>query len=252
MRFLGDLDVLVPPDRTKDAYAALMANGFSEKPDDEIWPGSPHLPMLHERQSGAGVEIHGELSMGAGAQILSTSWFHEGSRPFRLQDGLHVRLPDATRSICHNVVHHQLNHSGYEKRTIELRQLLDLALIRKRHEDAIDWAELDHRFCRHGFGQVLATYLQFGEELLGQKAAQLRNKPRVGASESFRRIVDPSIVGAFFALLAFYVRARRHDPLGGLRLLNPMTWPFRVRLLKDARSFRSLSVRTRVKELWER
>jgi hypothetical protein len=42
------------------------------------------------------------------------------------------------------------------------------------------------------------------------------------------------------------------DPLGALRLLNPMTWPFRVRLLKDARSFRSLSVRTRVKEIWER
>jgi hypothetical protein len=252
MRFLGDLDVLVPINRTKDAYAALTANGFSEKPGYEDPPDHHHLPMLHEHQSGAGVEIHGGLGMGPGVQILSTSWFYEGSRPFLLRDDLHVRLPDATRSVCHNVVHHQFNHSGYEKRTIELRQLLDLALIRKRHEGEIDWAELDHLFCRHSFGQVLATYLQFGEELLGQKAPRLRNKPRVGASESFRRIVDPPIVAALFALLAFYVRARRDDPLGALRLLNPMTWPFRVRLLKDARSFRSLSVRTRVKEIWER
>ena len=254
MRFLGDLDVLVPTNRTKDAYAALMANGFSEKPGYGIPADCHHLPVLHEHQSGAGVEIHGGLSMGPGAQVLSTSWFYGGSRPFRLQDDLRIRLPDATRSVCHNIVHHQLHHSGYVKRTIELRQLLDLALIRKRHEDAIDWAELDHLFCQHGFGQVLATYLQFGEELLGQKAPRFRNRPCVGTNESFRRIVDPPIVSALFALLAAYVRARRHDPLGALRSLNPMSWPRRFKLLQDARSFRSLSVRKSGlwKELWER
>jgi hypothetical protein len=238
MRFLGDLDVLVPTNRTQDAYAALTANGFSEEPGYLIAPDCHHLPVLHDHQSGAGVEIHGGLSMGPGAQVLSTSWFYGGSRPFRLQDDLHVRLPDATRSVCHNVVHHQLHHSGYAKRTIELRQLLDVALIRRRHEGAIDWDELDHLFCRHGFGKVLATYLQFGEELLGQKAPRLRYKPCIDTNESFRRIVDPPIVTALFAMLAAYVRERRHDPLGVLRLLSPKTWPRRFRLL------RSLRVRT--------
>jgi hypothetical protein len=253
MRILGDLDVLVPTNRTTDAYAALVANGFSEKPGYGIPPDCHHLPVLHEHQTGAGVDIHGQLSMGTGAQLLPTSWFYEGTRPFRLKDDLRVRLPDPTRSICHNVVHHQLHHSGYRKRTIELRQLLDLALICKRHEGAIDWAELDHLFCQNGFGEVLATYLQFGEWLLGQKAPRLRYRPRVGAIESFRRIVDPPIVAALFAVVTAYARARRHDPLGVLRLLNPMTWPSRLRLLKDARSFRSLSFRTSGlwKELWE-
>jgi hypothetical protein len=252
LRFLGDLDVLVPTNRTRDAYAALVANGFSEKPGYGLPDDCHHLPVLHEHQTGAGVDIHGQLSMGAGAQVLSAAWFCEGARPFRLQDDQQVRLPDPTRSVCHNVVHHQLHHSGYQKRTIELRQLLDLALIRKRHEEAIDWGELDHLFCRHGFGEVLATYLQFGEELLGQGAPRLRYQPRVGAIDSFRRIVDPFIVTALFSLLTAYARARRQDPLGVLRLLSPMTWPQRFRLLKDARSFRSLSFRTSGlwKELW--
>jgi Uncharacterised nucleotidyltransferase len=247
MRFLNDLDLLVPSNRTNDAYAALMANGFNEKPGYEIPPDLHHLPMLHEHQSGAGVEIHSALGRGPGVQILSTSWFYEGSRTFLLRDDLRVRLPDATRSVCHNVVHHQLHHSGYEKRIVELRQLLDLALIRKRHEDAIDWAELDHRFCRHGFGQVLATYLQFDEELLGQKAPQLRNKPRVGASESFRRIVDPPILTTLFGLLA--AAANRRGAFGVLRVLNPATWPRRFRSLQRARSPRTLSARTACREV---
>jgi Uncharacterised nucleotidyltransferase len=254
MRFLGDLDILVPANRTKDAYAALLAKGFSEKPGYGIPPDCHHLPVLHEYQSGAGVDIHDELSMGAGARVLSAFWFYEGSRPFRLQNDLHVRLPDATRSVCHNVAHNQLHHSGYEKRIVELRQLLDLALIRRRYEGSIDWAELDHLFSQHGFGQVLATYLQFGEELLGQKAPRLQSKPCVGRGESLRRIVDPPIASALFALLASYVRARRHDPLGVLRLLNPMNWPRHLSFIKGARSFRSLSLRKRGiwKEVWDR
>jgi len=64
---------------------------------------------------------------------------------------------------------------------IELRQLLDLALIRKRHEAVIDWAELDYFFCRNDVGEVLATYLQFCEKLLGQRAPQLHCRPRGGA-----------------------------------------------------------------------
>jgi Uncharacterised nucleotidyltransferase len=242
MRFLGDLDVLVPTNRATDAYAALMANGFSEKPGQAYPPDHHHLHMLLEQKTGARVEIHRELSPGwYRPQVLSTSWFVDGTRPFCLEDNLHVRLPDPTQSVGHNVVHHQLHHDGYQNRTIELRQLLDLALIRARHEAAIDWAELDHLFCRNGLGEVLATYLQFCEELLGQKAPRLRCRPRIGAIDDFRRIVDPPkppklvpIATALGVITTDYVAARRRDPLGLLKLLNPMKWPPRFRLLKDA------------------
>jgi Uncharacterised nucleotidyltransferase len=244
MRFLGDLDVLVPTNRATDAYAALMANGYGEKPEDGIPPPDfQHLRVLNEHRTGAGVEIHRLVTVYC-AQVLSTPWFWEGTRPFRLRDSLHVRLPDPTRSVCHNIIHDQFDHERYQDRTIELRQLLDLALIRKRHEAAIDWGELDHLFCRNDLGEVLATYLHFCEELLGQKAPRLRCRPRVGAIESFRLIVDPPkppkppklapVVTALTAIANDYATARRRDPLGLLKLLNPMKWPPRFKLLKDA------------------
>ena len=44
MRFLGDLDVLVPTNRATDAFTALMANGFGQKPEYSIHPpGHYHL-----------------------------------------------------------------------------------------------------------------------------------------------------------------------------------------------------------------
>jgi hypothetical protein len=201
--------------------------------------------VLLEQKDRAGIESRTTVSRGGPTpSTLGAPWFCEGTRPFRLQDNLHVRLPDPTRSAGHNVVHHQLHHDGYQNRTIELRQLLDLVLIRARHEAAIDWAELDHFFCRHGLGEVLATYLQFCEELLGQKAPRLRCRPRVGAIKSFRRIVDPPkppkppklapVVTALTAIANDYATARRRDPLGLLKLFNPMKWPPRFKLLKDA------------------
>jgi Uncharacterised nucleotidyltransferase len=252
MRFLRDLDILVPTNRATDAYAALVANGFYEKPGEAYAPDHHHLHMLIENNTGAGVEIHREVSPGFCPQVLLTSWFCERSRPFRLHDNLHVRLPDQTRTAGHNVVHDQFHHYGYQNCTIELRQLLDLALIRKRHEAAIDWAELDHLFCRMGLGEVLATYLQFCEELLGQKAPRLRCRPRGGAIKRFHRIVDPPktskfaqtataltgklapITTALARIVKDYLAARRRDPLGVLKLLYPTKWRARFRLLKDA------------------
>src|SRR6476620_4733335 len=104
-----------------------MASGFGEQPGDKIHPPEHHhLRTLHEQKTGAGVEIHGHVTAGYWPRVLSTSWFYERTRPFRLQNTLRVRLFDETGSAGHNVVHWQIDHQGYRNRTIELRQLLDL------------------------------------------------------------------------------------------------------------------------------
>jgi hypothetical protein len=103
---------------------------------------------------------------------------------------LKIRVPEPTASIGLNVVHSQLNHEGYRTSGFELRQLLDLAMIRARHESAIDWSELDHRFSAAGFGHVLASYFKFAEVFFGQTAPQLSNMPRKLALERLRVFVE--------------------------------------------------------------
>ena len=91
-----------------------------------------------------------------------------------------------TRSACHNIVRQQLHQEKYPNPAIELPQLLDPASDTSRRSTGPN----STIFCRIGLGEVLATYLQFCGELLGQKAPRLRLRPRVGEIENFRQIVQ--------------------------------------------------------------
>ncbi len=237
LRFLGDLDLLIPSDRSADAATALRGIGFAEDPNINSNPAHHHLPVLRERDSGVCVELHTALSMPPHDAIIPADWFWQGTRLLTWR-GLRVRLPDPTRSVAHNIVHDQLNHQHYRAGRVELRQLLDLAMLRARHEASIDWAELDRRFCGAGQGPVLATYLEFARALLGQPApAGLSHVPRPRAMADFRRDVEwPAIrILSRLRLPVDYVLARRGDPVGIVkRLANRQTWSAAAELVRKA------------------
>jgi hypothetical protein len=206
----------------------LKRIGFDEDTDIVLGAAHHHLPMLRERDTGAGVEIHTGLSRAPHDAIIPAAWFCENTRLFKLRD-LAVRLPDATRSAAHTIVHDQLNHGNYRLGRIQLRQLLDLAMVRTKYQGMIDWTELDHRFCKAGKGAVLATYLKFAEELLGQPMPDLSHAPRTRVMTDFRRSMAP------LQIPIDYVLARRGDPIGVLKKLgSPRTWSTAIQLVKAA------------------
>jgi hypothetical protein len=233
LRFLGDIDVLIPADRSADAVSALQRAGFEMGDDPRLGRPHHHLPMMNERETGAGVELHTALASPPNEAIVRADWFLESTRPFQLQ-GFHVRLPDATRAIAHNVVHDQLNSQGHNRRLgrASLRQLLDLTMLRARYEEAIDWNELDHRFCSAGSGTVLATYLEFGRALLGQPAPNLTHAPRKRALATFRRNVNWPVLSEL-QIPVDNVLTQPGGPAGLLRkLVRPQTWSTGIRLIK--------------------
>jgi hypothetical protein len=186
LRILGDIDILIPAKRAADAVAALQAVGFATKDSDVLPPPTHHhLPMLHEPEADVGVELHTDVMDRSPDHVIPTAWFCEMTRPvlFRNQ---RVRLPEPTRNAAHTIFHSELFHLQYRFNKIHLRHLLDLALIRARHESLIDWAEVDRRFSAAGHGEVLATYLDFARELLGQPAPQLSQAPRRDAMAALR------------------------------------------------------------------
>ena len=188
LRILGDVDILIPASRSTEVVAALQAAGFGAKSSDVFLPPSHHhLPMLHDPETHMGVELHTDVISWSADHVISTAWFCERTRPalFRNQ---RVQLPEPTRNAGHTIFHSEILHGLYGLNKIQLRHLLDLALIRARHQRAIDWGELDHRFSAAGFGEVLATYLHFSDELLGQSAPKLSHAPRKDAMAELRSV----------------------------------------------------------------
>jgi hypothetical protein len=182
LRVVGDVDLLVPEQRLKNAADALQQIGFTVGgpvlPEDHH-----HWPTLFDPETGTPVELHSGALHRRSEHIIPATEFHENARAAAFR-GSQVRLPDATRSVGHNIVHDPLDHAGYLHRRMELRQLLDLAMIRKKHESTIDWARLYRHFFAARLDHVLALNLELAEELLGLPVPRV-----VRRSEYWARVV---------------------------------------------------------------
>lgn len=186
LRLLGDVDILIPSNRGADAEAALKAGGFARRPADILPPPQHHhLPILHDSETGIGAELHTDVISRSPDAVIATDWFRQSARPAMFR-GQRILLPDPTRNAGHIIFHSEIFHEHHALKRVQLRHLLDLALIQTRHESAIDWNMLDRRFSAAGLGEVLATYLGFAEELLGRPAPKLTHAPRANAMEDMR------------------------------------------------------------------
>jgi hypothetical protein len=265
-RLMADLDILVPQERGRDAFAAMQAIGFVL--NVSISDTHHHLPSMRHSETNIVIDVHTRLLHTLSDPIVPASWVHEQSRVIQFR-GSRVKLPSPTIMIGHNVVHDQLNHERFAWKQVELRQLLDLAMLRARYEQAIDWVELDRRFRDAGMGRVLATYLHYGEVLFGQSMPAIRSAPRARAirrlrsamefplrerplrraqeearrhAERARRLARREAVRAFCGrwtrraasvatLPWYYVKERRRDPRGLVRMVDPRAWRQRFRLI---------------------
>lgn len=241
LRFLGDLDLLVPAERLGAALDALESAGFQTNKDDSLPPTHHHLPMLYEAKTGIAVELHADVMAGVGAAIIPTGWFWQGTKLALFRD-LQIRLPDPTRSAGHTIAHDQVAHWGYHHSRVDLRSLLDLAIIRRASERAIDWTHLDERFCSVGFGRALSTYLKFAETLLGQASPALRQPAHAGIPKYFRRVIEPPPTWQQpITILVDEIGRWRRSPRRALDLMDSSDWSKHFRRVRQALKLRSRS-----------
>jgi Uncharacterised nucleotidyltransferase len=254
-RLLSDVDILIPEERAPDVVTAMERIGFASDPD---YAGThKHLPPMRHTETNISIELHTRLVHWPDTDpILADSWVREQSRvvPFR---GLRVKVPAPTIQVAHNVMHDQLAHDRYQCNQLELRQLLDLALLRARYEPEIDWAEIERRFSDVGMGGVLATYLRYDKALFGQPMPTLASTPRALAISRVRwemhretfwetlwevksyLIRKFKLLKLLASLPMLYLRERLRDPRGLVRLFNSKTWVQGFRAIRYALKQRS-------------
>jgi Uncharacterised nucleotidyltransferase len=187
-RFLGDIDILIPAQRAEECVAALKSGGFESHATAVMPPPQHHhLPPLRDPETGMGLELHTDVISRSPDAAIATGWFCEHAQPAAFRNH-RVLLPEPTRNVAHTIYHSAVFHEYYQLNRVQLRNIVDLALLRARHEPAIDWHELEGRFAAEDLGEMLATYLGFAEALLGPPAPKLRHAPREGALDELRRV----------------------------------------------------------------
>ena len=222
MRILGDLDLLVPAADAETASKALADAGFDEFDRGSARPVPftvpHHLPMQSHRSTGVGVELHHTVMPPPFARMLDAQHVLQSAHSITFR-GMVLAQPSPTHRVLHNVAHDQLADAAYARRTISLRQLLDLTMIVRRHREAIDWEELSAAFSgpqARVLRYALGLMELFGGALPEFGSAQALQRLRAGI-EHPRSHVGIALMSTAYRLL--------HQPKALLNVLSPQSWP---------------------------
>ena len=172
VRTMADLDVLVDAARGGEAYASLLASGFTEHPDPIGEHADHHLPML--RRDDVTVELHTELLVSRWSGLATAAGVLEraGSRPTPHGTML---LADDVDSFVHLVAHAQLQEETYTLLGLPLHALYETAQLDLTDEAR---AVARTRFERAGVGHVFDAHIDAAHRLFGRRP---RHDPRRAA-----------------------------------------------------------------------
>ncbi|MGH7246606.1 MAG: nucleotidyltransferase family protein, partial [Pseudomonadota bacterium] len=158
----------------------------------------------------------------------------------RGRNGLRYLVLCPTDRVMHNIVHAQIRHTLHKRGLVDLRQMIDLALLIDECGGAIDWQEIEGRFASAGAVAVLHDQAAVLREMFGHDVP-VTVADAAATATRLRHAIAKSrtgfkISGAEFTSLreiaAEYWAEFRGQPRLAINLLNPMWWPQRIRGLR--------------------
>lgn len=179
VRFMWDIDLLVPDGMMKQAVAALKDTGYfvpeqfkqylSEDLYSEFHPVFHHYPPLIKAGAIVLVELHHRLLSEQWAPFLETSALWRES--LRLEDsllpGLSFRSLSPTHQLIYCFAHSELAHRNHQLRRLDLRQLHDFAHLCSRWRNELDWPRLASLRKDIHIGRVLGAYFYLAKQFFG-------------------------------------------------------------------------------------
>jgi hypothetical protein len=232
-RIIRDIDILIPADVVSMASQVLAAISYRAAglpPPNKRWVSlNQHLPMQANEEAGFGVELHYELVRLCLIHLINAKDATARALP-RGRDGLRYLVLCPTDRVMHNIVHAQIQDSLHVKGLVDLRQMIDLALLIDECGGAIDWQEIEGRFASASAIGVLHDQVAVLREMFGRDvpikvadSAAIVTRLRHAIAKSPTGFTTlRNIAGQYWAEFCGH-------PLLAINLLNPLWWPQRIR-----------------------
>ena len=171
VRFIGDLDILVPQDRLRDCVDALMAAGYApvagaEPIADSHMAAYCHFTGLVCKGQAAPVDVHWAVIYPEDRYLLPPDEVRNEAKMIVLE-GSKVRVPGALHRAVTSIAHAQLRHWAHWAGQVRMRDLYDLFLLTGETRAGVDWPRIVEKFRRAGYGNALRTALMMAERLFG-------------------------------------------------------------------------------------
>jgi hypothetical protein len=239
MRQVSDLDILVPAERVDDCVAALASRGVAQL-DTYRYPRSHHYPGLGRSDLPVPIELHHEVVAHPRGDFLTSQEIISSRLPVA-EHGVQIAVASPTHAAMHNIAHAQLNDHDWLYGRLDLRGLLDLALLSRAQDNRIDWEEINRRFVDAGRRYALEYHIQWAQRL-GAKIPPFGRMSPVSNLLRQRALYQahrPRVMSLSVRLLRPFVLLRRElsDSMLRRRLignaLTPEWWRRHLRMLTD-------------------
>lgn len=173
-RFIGDIDVLVPPESLQEILETLQAVGY--RPIETLCNNSPtaevflrqnehhHYPPLACNGWPVAVELHVFPIARCVPPILTREELERDASLAVWQEG-ECLLPSPMHFVIHNIIHTFLVDIRV-KNIVALRQVFEFVHFSHLYECCINWMAVRERFDAHGKGGSLRRYAALVESLL--------------------------------------------------------------------------------------
>ncbi len=165
LRLTSDIDLLIDESSINDTITALTTAGYQYS--NILTDGTDyHLdPMIKEGMP-ARLELHKQpLSTNAASAINSiNAW--ENAVPVE-QDNLHYFIFTPEFRLLHQFLHAQLQSNDHINQRLDLRQLLDFHLMRKKYSQTINWSFIENNFLNQ-HRQIWIDYVSMANTIFTQ------------------------------------------------------------------------------------
>lgn len=255
VRLMTDIDVLITDTKMRESTDTLTMRGYRQHQPrkrrpivrdvpkeghqdvtDVNAPPWPHhdWPIVHEL-TGIQVELHRAITYPQFTSLLSAQDTLRRAIPISA-NGMTFSVLAPTDRIVHHVLHAQLHHHGAQSAIVDLRQLVDLAILVDAFGGDIDWTDIEFRFASNGYAGVLADYLAYLALLLDRRVpAHISDLTTVMARlrAGVEAPPDPKPRETSGAIASEYWTRFRRRPALAINLIDPRFWPGRLRSWRD-------------------
>lgn len=184
LRFMEDLDLLVPAGQCAAAYAVLARLGFEITKSYDAGHHH-HGSIVHDPRSALSVEVHGE-PLETARDWFTNAYFAE-AETCRVENDLVLRFPTPPHQILHNMAHAQESHASFTIGTADLRHLLEFAEKCRALGDDMPWEWLIAAAERCGLRLHLLSWIYAAHRIFGLRPPAGMTFP-LTARHQFRHI----------------------------------------------------------------
>ena len=168
-RFVGDIDILIPPDQLETVLNKLLAKGYKANPtngefltvENFILKGEHHYPQMRHPDWPVWVELHIRPVHPPVRELLTYEEVVRDAIPINWR-GTECQLPSPTHFVMHAIIHSFfVDYPVY--RVLAFRQLFEFAHASRVYANEIDWTVIQQRFVGYSTAYLVwaSVYLGF-------------------------------------------------------------------------------------------